>query len=301
LIALWAVNRMKFINGEIIFMVVFNKELEDRCFSAFEPDGKIGILSSIAPDGYPHMALISTIMAKTKTSIMWGQFTQGLSKQYLNDNKKTGFLVLDAGMNWWTGKALHTDAQRKGEDFVRYNDKPMYRYNSYCGIGIVHYEDIVDVSVGAKLPVLKIALGALKSSYIKTFIKKDRSVKKLPDFGVKLAKRVNSLEFISYVDTDGFPRVIPALQGVPVDNNKLVFSTALYPELLKQIPAGAKASVYITSLDLVGFLCQGRWLGIKKYGGADGAVFEIDKVYNPMVPVPRYVYPEQEFKVVFGE
>ncbi|MDR3216243.1 MAG: hypothetical protein LBT55_02350 [Clostridiaceae bacterium] len=282
-------------------MVKFNKELEERCFTDFEPDGKIGILSSVAPDGYPHMALITTIMAKTKTSIMWGQFTQGLSKKYLVDNKKTGFLVVDTGMNWWTGKALHVDSARKGEDFVRYNDKPMYRYNCYCGIGVVHYEDLVDISIGAKLPLLNIAIGACKSNYMKAFIKKDKSVVKLPDFGVNIAKKIDSLIFISYVDTDGYPRVIPAIQGAPVDNNKLIFSLSLYPELLKQIPSGAKVAVYITNLNLVGFLCQGRWSGIKKYGGVQGALFEIDKVYNPMLPAPRYVYPEQEFKSVFGE
>ena len=71
-------------------MVVFRKEFEDDCRKAFESDSKIGLLCSIAPDGYPHIALISSIGVKDKNTLFWGQFSRGLSKEYLKDNPKTG-------------------------------------------------------------------------------------------------------------------------------------------------------------------------------------------------------------------
>jgi hypothetical protein len=288
-------------------MVQFVKEFEDVCFKKFENDSKIGILSSVSPEGYPHMAFISSLGVKTKTSLMWGQFSLGLSKTYLKENKKTGFLVISADQYWWTGKALHTGTVVKGEDFDYFNNKPLFRYNSYCGFGAVHYGGIVDVSLGQKLPILKVALGSCASALMKGKARKraagsagsgasGNAVQKMPGYGVKLCSNMTTLKFIAYIDSDGFPRIIPALQGTPVDPNRLVFSSLPYGEMLRQIPPGAKAAVFLTNLDLESILLQGRWNPLKK-----GGVFEIDKVYNSMLPLNRYVYPPTELPNVYGE
>jgi hypothetical protein len=280
-------------------MIKFNKELEEICSEKFEPDCKIGIIAAVAPDGYPHMSLISSIMTKGTDKIMWGQFSRGLSKTYLKDNPKTGFLVVSADQIWWTGKALHTGSTVKGEDFERFNNKPMFRYNSYFGIGAVHYEDVIDVSVGEKLPILNIMTGWLSSQYARLFVKK-AGEKKMPDLGVKLAASPTCLKFISYVDADGYPRIIPALQGVSVAANKMIFPLSAYPELIKEIPNDAKAAVFLGSLKLTNLLLQGKWEGVQAYGGIKCAVFDVEKVYNSMIPINRYIYPETPIKSVFG-
>jgi hypothetical protein len=270
-------------------MIKFEKTAEEICFKKFEPDSKIGIIASVSPEGYPHMALISSIMLRDKASIMWGQFSQGLSKKYLKDNPKTGFAVVSVDQFFWTGKALHTGEAIKGEDFERFNNKPMFRYNSYFGIGVVHYEDLIDISVGEKLPIAKILYGNILSNYAKLFAGKSDEKQLIPKFGVKLAKNLMTLKFISYVDKDGYPRIIPALQGVPAAGNRLIFSLAAYPELLNEIQVGAKAAVFLGSLDLTSILLQGTFEGIKSFGGAKCAVFKTEKVYNSMVPVGGYI------------
>jgi hypothetical protein len=270
-------------------MIKFEKKAEEICFKKFEPDSKIGLLASISPEGYPHVALISSIMLKSETAIMWGQFSQGLSKKYLKDNPKTGFAVVSADQVFWTGKALHTGETVKGEDFEWFNNKPMFRYNSYFGIGVVHYEDIIDISVGEKLPIVNILCGNIVSNYAKLFAEKSDERQLIPKFGLKLAKNLMTLKFISYVDKDGYPRIIPALQGVPGAGNRLVFSLSVYPELLKEIPDGAKAAVFLGSLDLTSVLLQGTFEGIKSFGGAKCAVFKTEKVYNSMVPIGGYI------------
>jgi hypothetical protein len=289
-------------------MVTFAKEFEDACTKKFESDSKIGILCPVAPDGYPHMALISSIGVKNKNVLMWGQFSQGRSKEYLKQNQKTGFLVVSPDQYFWTGKALHTGSIVKGEDFDYFNNNPLFRYNSYCGFGSVHYGDIVDVSAGQKLPIPKIAVGALKSNLIKGCVKKSLAknapgwgIEKLPPYGMNLGSKLTTLKFVAYVDSDGFPRIIPALQGIPADSGHFIFSTSPYGELLEKIPAGAKASVFLASLDLECLLVQGHWQGIKKYGGIKGAVLEIDKVYNSMLPLAHYIYPPEELPNVYGK
>ena len=287
--------------------MVFRKEFEENCKKVFESDSKIGLLCTIAPDGYPHIVLISSISVKDPHTMMWGQFSWGLSKTYLKDNPKTGFLVVSPDQRWWTGKALHTGSAVAGEDFDYFNNKPLFRYNSYCGFGMVHYEEIVDVSAGEKLPLLKIALGFLASGTLKknaalyniTRSGKEKA-EKMPPFGMKLASGLACLKFAAFVDTDGFPRLCPVMQGQPADKDTLVFSSFPYTEQLRQIPPGAKTAVYLANLDLENLLLQGRWFNSEKNGRLKNSVFEIDKVYNSMLPIGGYIYPPRPLPNVFG-
>jgi hypothetical protein len=286
--------------------MVFNKEFDETCAAKFESDSKIGILSSVSDDGYPHMALISSLSVKSRDVLMWGQFSQGLSKAYLKDNPKTGFLVVSPDQYWWTGKALHTGSAIKGEDFEYFNNKPLFRYNSYCGFGAVHYGALQDISPGEKIPLLRVALGFLRSSIIKAAVKAQAgtspatALQRMPPYGINLASKLGGLRFIAYVDTDGFPRIIPALQGCAVDGNRMVFSAGPYGELLEQIPRDAKAAVYLANLDLESLLLQGRWTGMGRYRGQRGAVFEIEKVYNSMLPIGGYIYPPTPLPNIYG-
>jgi hypothetical protein len=280
-------------------MVRFSGEFEEICFKKFESDSKIGLLCSVAPDGYPHPALITSISVKNKKTLMWGQFSRGLSKTYLADNPKTGFLVVSPDQYWWTGKARHSGSVVKGEDFEYFNNKPLFRYNSYCGFGAVHYGEIEDVSAGEKLPLPKIILGSLMSGLLKKTAAnyrpypggKDGPVEKIPPYGINLCSNLACLKFIAWVDTDGFPRIIPALQGRPLDSEDLVFSATPYGELLKTIPPEAKAAVFLANLDLESLLLQGRWLPRSRGGRFHGGLFAVDKVYNSMLPLNRYIYP----------
>ena len=290
-------------------MVTFRKEFEEGCQKVFESDSKIGLLCSIAPDGYPHIALISSIGVKDKKTLMWGQFSQGLSKKYLADNPKTGFLVVSPVQRWWTGKALHSHSVVKGEDFAYYNNKPIFRYNSYCGFGAIHYEELVDVSAGEKLPLLKIALGFFASGSLKKRAVQSTEtaapsvsmpVEKMPPYGVNLASGLTTLKFAAFVDSDGFPRIYPVMQGRPAGANALVFASTPYAELLRQIPAGAKTAVYLANMSLESLLLQGRWFNTEKNSRLKGSVFEIDKVYNSMLPIGGYIYPPKTLPNVYG-
>ena len=281
-------------------MLVFRKEFEDDCQKAFESDSKIGLLCSIAPDGYPHIALISSISVKNSKTLMWGQFSQGLSKEYLRDNPKTGFLVVSPDQRWWTGKALHSGGAVKGEDFEYFNNKPLFRYNSYCGFGMVHYGELVDVSAGEKLPLLRIALGFFASGTLRKRAASRGGIEKMPPYGVNLASGLTCLKFAAYVDADGFPRIFPVMQGRPADANTLVFSRSPYTELLRGIPEGTKTAVFLANLSLETLLLQGRWFNTEKGGHLKSSKFEIDKVYNSMLPIGGYIYPPKTLPNVYG-
>ena len=287
--------------------MTFQEKFEDECRDIFKRDSKIGLLCTIAPDGYPHITLISSISVKDSTTLMWGQFSRGLSKEYLKSKPKTGFLVVSPDQRWWTGKALYSESTITGEDFDYFNNKPIFRYNSYFGFGAVHYEKLICVSAGEKLPLAKIALGFLASGIIKKSISQQPKNKitsgnsgRIPPYGIKLASALACLKFAAFVDTDGFPLIIPCMQGQPADANTLVFSSVPYGENLGQIPSDAKTAVFLANLNLESLLLQGRWHNTAPKNRFRNGRFDVDKVYNSMLPIGGYIYPPQDMPNVFG-
>jgi hypothetical protein len=117
---------------------------------------------------------------------------------------------------------------------------------------------------------------------------------------MKLASALACLKFAAFVDTDGFPRIYPVMQGRPADADTMIFSSTPYGELLRQIPEGAKTAVYLASMSLESQLLQGRWFNTVKNGRLKHSIFEIDKVYNSMLPLGGYVYPPKTLPNVYG-
>ena len=279
----------------------FRKEFDENNQKAFGNGKKTGLLCTVAPDGYPHISLISSISVKNKKTLMWGQFSQGLSKEYIKDNAKTGFLVVSPDRFWWTGKALYTGSTVKGEDFNSFIESPLFCSNSSDGFGTVHYEDLFDVSAGEKLPSFKISFGFFLSGRIKNSVQKnvaflkpaheqgDSKIEKMPPYGIKLACTPKSLKFAAYIDTNGYPRIYPCMQGLAADANRMVFSSVPYGDLLKQIPQGAKTAVFLANQEQENLLLQGRWFNTVKGDRLKNSLLEIDKVYNSMLPASGYI------------
>lgn len=264
----------------------------------FAVTGKIGLISCISPQGEPHISLISSIQAKDENTIMWGQFTHGLSKEYILKNPASGFLILNMAKKWWAGKTDYTGSTDHGEDFDMYNNQPLFRYNTYFGIGKVHYMDVKEYSNGQGLEMGKIIKGALLGSIIKPFVKGcPDKVKKIKGLSKTLVKDMTSLKFLSYVD-DGYPVLFPVIQAVMKDEGRIIIPLTTQEEKLKKIPKGAKVAMFYANLELSSVLLQGEFAGIEKKLGLEYAIFDIQKVYNSMVPIVGYIYPMEPYKIV---
>ncbi len=74
----------------------------------FEPEAKVGVIATVNPEGLPHITLITALQAKTPTKLIWGQFSEGQSKQNVKTNPKTGFLIMTLDRSLWRGKAIWT-------------------------------------------------------------------------------------------------------------------------------------------------------------------------------------------------
>src|SRR4030043_662418 len=144
-----------------------HKSFSESDIKSFEPEMKVGLLATINEEGLPHITLLSTLRASSPKQVVFGQFSEGMSKINIKKNTKAGFLILTLDRNTWQGKANFTHTERSGEEFDMFNNMPMFRYNSYFGIHTVYYLDLLEQYGKEPLPMGKIVQAALKTMAVK--------------------------------------------------------------------------------------------------------------------------------------
>jgi Pyridoxamine 5'-phosphate oxidase len=266
-------------------------EFTEADIRSFQPEMKIGLIATVTPRGLPHVTLMSTLMASDSKKMVFGQFTEGLSKQNIQQNPKVGFMVMSLDRDEWRGKALFTHTAKEGKDYEYYNNVPMFRYNSYFGVHTVYYLDLIGHSGKHALPMNSIIRSAVKTMIGRVLGKKREKLAILNSWSQAFLNKLDNLKFLSYVDTDGYPVIIPAIQAQCLDREHIVFDTGVYHDELVRIPKGVSLSVFAMALTMEDVLLRGVYQGIQRIGGFKQGLVSLDYVYNPMPPVPGQVYP----------
>lgn len=259
---------------------------------AFEPEAKVGLIATVNPEGLPHITLITALQAKTPSQMIWAQFSEGMSKKHIRTNPRTAFLIMTLDKALWRGKARWTHLAREGEDYEMFNDKPMFRYNSYFGIHTVHYMDLVETYGKERLPLASIAIASLLTGIVQAAAGRDGGKPILKPWGEGLFNSMSSLKFISWVGEDGFPVLVPIIQCRAADSTRLVFSTAAYGRELGAIKEGASVAVFGLTMDMEDILVRGTFTGVRRYRGIRLGAIDIAWVYNSMPPTSGQIYPE---------
>jgi len=265
---------------------------------AFEPAEKIGIVASISPEGLPHISLITSIMAPKPTQVTLGQFCKGLSKQYIQENPNVTFLIMTMDKRMWRGRAKWTHLKKEGPEFERYNEIPMFRYNTYFGINTVHYLDLIETSEGQSLPMPRIVLSAMLTKFAKSSARTGLAERVLTPFAEQLFNQFGSLKFIAYLGPGGYPNIIPVIQCQAADSRTLAFSALAFKEELNRISSGTEVAIFGLTMGMEDVLVRGTFQGFKRYRFMKLGTVSIDWVYNSMPPGHGQIYPEVALKAV---
>jgi hypothetical protein len=265
---------------------------------AFEPAEKIGIIATVTPEGLPHISLLTSVMASTPRQLTVGEFCKGLSKGYMQKTHKTGFAVLTMDKKLWRGKAFWTDLRKEGPEYETYNQQPMFRYNTYFGINTVHYLDLIGISEGAPLDLYPIIKSAILTKLAKSGVASQSNERVLTVFGENLFNRLDSIKFLSFIDNDGYPALIPVLQCQAACTNRLAFHPGAFGDELKNLKPGLTVAVFCMSMQMENVLVRGKFNGFTKSRGIEMGTIDIDWVYNSMPPNHGQIYPPVPLKRV---
>jgi hypothetical protein len=258
---------------------------------SFKAPMKVGILGTVNEAGLPHLTLISTLQAASPVQLVFGQFTEGLSKDYIRRNPQAGFLVLSLQKELWRGKAVWTHIARAGQEFEQFNNIPMFRYNAYFGIHTVYYLDLVEQTGKEALAMGAILPAALKTLAAGALSRRPSQSPVLNEWTRGLLNKVSNLRFLASVGADGFPWIIPLFQVQAPDSRRLIFSPSAYRQDLEALPAGVPVAVFGMTLQMEDVLVRGVYQGQERVRGIHCGVVEVDWVYNPMPPKPQQIYP----------
>ncbi len=270
----------------------------EQDIEAFEPAEKIALVASVDPRGLPHITLITSLRANGPAQITLGEFCKGLSKQYIQQTPEIAFLVLTLDKKMWRGKARWTHLKKEGREYVKYNEIPMFRYNTYFGINTVHYLDLIETSGKEELPMSKIIPAALMTKVAKGAARTGIQDPILKPFAEDLFNRLDALKFIAYVGDDGFPVIIPLIQCQAADSRRLAFSPYAYGPELAAIQEGECVAVFGLTMNMEDVLIRGTFQGYQRIRSMSIGTIDINWVYNSMPPAHGQIYPEVELKPV---
>ena len=258
--------------------------INDSAIRMMDCDSKIGVLATEDENGYPHLSFISSIQALGDQALTFGQFSAGLSKRFIMDRPRVGFLALSADKRYLTGNATYTHSANTGKEFDLYNNKPLFRYNSYMGFYRIFYLNLDRISAIKPLPMVSIIIGAILSRVKALFVAKSEK-KALPVVGQQLFSQLDSLKFLCYFDEAGSAVLLPVVQATSAGSDRVAFSGMPYGSKLAQIPDGAKAAILCLNLNMESVLVKGRY---------HKGILEIEQVYNSMPPKMEYIYPRSD-------
>ena len=260
------------------------ESIHDDAIRMMDCDSKVGVLATEDESGYPHLSFLSSIQAFGDSALTFGQFSAGLSKRFILDRPQVGFLVLSADKRYLSGNAVYTHSANTGKEFDLYNNKPLFRYNSYMGFYRIFYLNLERIRAIRPLPMGAIVLGALLSRAKALFVHKSEN-NALPHVGQTLFSELDSLKFLCYYDKKGDAQILPVVQATSAGSDRIALAGIPFGKALGQIPDGAKASILCLNLKMESVLVKGIY---------HKGILDIERVYNSMPPKMEYVYPRSE-------
>jgi hypothetical protein len=274
------------------------KYFSESDIKSFEPEMKVGLLATVNEDGLPHITLLSSLYASSATELVFGQFSEGLSKVNVRRNPKVGFLILTLDRNIWRGKASFTHTGKSGREFDVFNNMPMFRYNAYFGIHTVYYFDLLEQYGKTPLPMGSIVQAALKTMVAKMLSRKGARTEIINPWTRQLINKISNLKFLAYVGKDGYPVIIPIIQAQTSGAENVIFAASAFKEEIEAIPADKTVAFFCMSFDMEDVLLRGSYEGIQRIGGVQCGKVLVNWVYSPMPPKPQQIYPEIKLEAI---
>ncbi len=266
-----------------------NKLLTESMKKEFAKTIKIGLVATIDENNSPHITVLSTIMGKGENEMMFGKFVEGLSKEFIQVRNNAGFLIMNTEKEFWYGKMQYDYEKKEGDDYINYNNQPLYRYNSYFGINTVYYSKLIEVSDKQVLPMAKVIYNSIMTMLFKSKYSGDKTKQVMNAWTRDFTSKLDTLTFISFIDEDGFPVIVPVIQAQSASNSRIVFKNQPYKELLEPLKRDQNIAILAFSMKMETVLIKGKFSGFDNRGLG---YLDINRIYNSMPPVHKYIYEE---------
>ncbi len=268
-------------------------ELSSEEIEFTTPEVMAKFVSTIDEEGYPHITFITSNVAISAKRIKWGEFTRGRSKGHVVKRPQQGIIYMNVAppFKFLQAKVKLESWSLEGSDAEDFNKMMLFRYNTYMRVYRVFFNDLVAARPLRSIPLMGIVKGVIQNK-LKSYAKTGMPEPRLEKVGTSVFNGALNPKFLSYIDTDGYPVIIPVFQARAVEGKTIAVPYTQFKTDLNAIPEGSKVSVFAMNFESINQMIKGT----VKIKDSWGLAIDIEKIYNSMPPKTGYLYPKKEIK-----
>jgi len=246
-------------------------------------------LATRQADGVPNVVPVTSLSPAPDApdTLIFGNFLLWKSIRNLEQDQRVGVCVMSTSLEGWVFKGDFLEFQRAGAYVDRLNSSDLLRYNAYTGIrnaGVVRVRQAVCHFALSKLRVASDFLLAKWASRRLQPIQPTATTVPAPTR--HLFAQMQAVKVLAYLDSDGYPVILPVLSLQPADAHTLVCAPGLVAAALAGLPSGARVAANVLSLDAISYQVKGTWLGMARSLGAPLGLLSVEEVYAGGPPIP---------------
>lgn len=264
--------------------------------SAQKEESQLDFYATINEDMTPHITLFGSMHMLGEKNLIWGEVGAGVSKSNQKKRRHVGFMSLVDRKKVFFGKADYIESKSSGPELDALNQIPQIRYNCYSGFKPVHILAIVSMDQKV-FDSKKFEKSAEDTKFAVNKIGEGKDADAISYVTREIIDTQNGIKILSYIDDTGYPAMVLLPQAtLATHSNRIAFDLAAGGQELSGVKEGSAIAIYALSYkNMCGVLAN----GILKKKPIDGKMFgfmDVEKVYNPIMPVPMYVYPKPQLK-----
>jgi len=243
-------------------------------------------LATLSSEDVPNVVPIISLQAADESTVIFGEFMMWKTRRNLEVNPRVALAVMTASQGWVI-KGDFLEFQRSGPHFDRIMASDTFRYNAYAGIrnaGVIRVRSVVRAfALSRPAVLLEMARARWSARRVR---RRDVAAVTVPIQVRQKFARLQAAKVLAYLDSDGYPDIVPALSLTPAGEQTLVFSSGLAAPALEALSAGARVAASVITFEPVAYQIKGEFLGAERSLGRLVGVMAVQEVYSASPPLP---------------
>ncbi len=244
-------------------------------------------LATVSAGGTVNIVPVISLEAADSETLIFAELMIWKTRKNLEVNPKVAAAVMTRDLRVWVVKGDFAGFQKKGKYYERLSGNELFRYNAYTGIrsaGVIRIREVLPVVHMPKFKLLRdLVMTRLLSFRAGSQFKGKRE---MPVPVREKFRRLMAAKFLAYIDTDGYPGIVPLMSLFPADGRGFVCGTSIDGEAIGKLKTSGRVAASVITSEPVAYQVKGSFRGIIKYWGIKVGIINVDEIYSASPPLP---------------
>jgi hypothetical protein len=234
--------------------------------------------------GKPNVVPIISLDAADERTCIFAELFIWKTRDNLQADPRVGIAVVTENLRAWTLRGRLREFVEGGPYVERMNQKEMFRYNAYVGVGRVGVIDVEEVTTDWKRSTLDVAAELLQVKAVRRVVGR-HGFKAVPPRVAEKFARTRAVKVLAYQGPLGHPNVVPAFSLLPTRSETMVFSMGRMPEQVRGLRAGTQVAAAVITFDPIAYQIKGIFTGQRRTPAGRIGEIRVEEVYSASPPL----------------